>query len=265
MNTKMNFEDLSTYRIPGHETFYVPDFVTKEEEEYLLRKISETPQQRWKKLANRRLQLWGGEITSNILFSQPMPPVLNVYPDLISRLRNIGIFASSPHGAPNHIILNEYLPGQGIMPHEDGPAYHPVVATISLGSHSVFHYYQYNTADTSMDNPSLHSRERGRTIDPNPILSVVLERRSLVISRGTMYTSHLHGIQEISEDCVSASNCTSPPMITDLGVKVANWKMLTGEEVRRVMEHGGVLKRGIRYSLTCRDVERVSCVKSLIR
>jgi hypothetical protein len=54
-------------------------------------------------------------------------------PDLISRLRNTGVFASSPHGVPNHIILNEvsarmllpsnftlnhttqYLPGQGIM------------------------------------------------------------------------------------------------------------------------------------------------------
>jgi len=28
-------------------------------------------------------------------------------PDLISRLRDTGIFASSPHGVPNHVILNE--------------------------------------------------------------------------------------------------------------------------------------------------------------
>jgi alkylated DNA repair protein alkB family protein 6 len=77
--------------------------------------------------------------------------------------------------------------------------------------------------------------------------------------------SLLGSIQEISEDCVSAGSCTSPPIITDLGVKVANWQMLTGEEVRRVMEQGGVLKRGNRYSLTCRDVVRVSGVKSLIR
>ena len=41
--------------------------------------------------------------------------------------------------------------------------------------------------------------------------------------------------------------------------------MLTGPEVRKVMKEGGVLKRGIRYSLTCRDVERVSGVKSFIR
>ena len=34
----------------------------------------------------------------------------------------------------NHILINEYLPGQGIMAHTDGPAYSPVVATISTGS-----------------------------------------------------------------------------------------------------------------------------------
>lgn len=85
-------------------------------------------------------------------------------------------------------------------------------------------------------------------------------------SRQFTAVSSLRGrIQEISEDRVSAESSTSPPIITDLGVKVANWQMLTGEEVRRVMEQGGILKRGVRYSLTCRDVERVSNVKSLIR
>lgn len=29
-------------------------------------------------------------------------------------------------------------------PHKDGPLYHPVVGTVSLGSHTVFHYYAYD-------------------------------------------------------------------------------------------------------------------------
>jgi alkylated DNA repair protein alkB homolog 6 len=81
----------------------------------------------------------------------------------------------------------------------------------------------------------------------------------------TAVNSLPYSIQENLEDRVSAGNCTSPPIITDLGVKIANWQMLTGNEVRRVMEQGGVLKRDVRYSLTCRDVERVSNVKSFIR
>jgi hypothetical protein len=54
-------------------------------------------------------------------------------PNLTARLRDLGVFTSSPHGQPNHIILNEveistylaspladsrfsqYLAGQGIM------------------------------------------------------------------------------------------------------------------------------------------------------
>jgi alkylated DNA repair protein alkB family protein 6 len=40
----------------------------------------------------------------------------------------------------NHILVNEYLPGQGIMPHQDGPLYHPVVAILSLGSPALMHF-----------------------------------------------------------------------------------------------------------------------------
>ena len=43
-------------------------------------------------------------------------------------------FQSVEKAEMNHILINEYLPGQGIMAHTDGPAYSPVVATISTGS-----------------------------------------------------------------------------------------------------------------------------------
>ena len=72
----------------------------------------------------------------NTLVPQAMPSFLTTYPDLMGRLSGTSAFTSSPHQRPNHVIMNEYLPGQGIMPHEDGPSYHPVVATISLGSHA---------------------------------------------------------------------------------------------------------------------------------
>jgi len=74
------------------------------------------------------------------------------------------------------------------QPHEDGPQYHPVVATISLGSHSVFHYYQYRQEYDGSESTSL-----GKSINMTPVLSVLLEPRSLIISSGSMYTSHLHG------------------------------------------------------------------------
>ncbi|KAJ6625973.1 hypothetical protein B0H10DRAFT_1870821 [Mycena sp. CBHHK59/15] len=256
--------ELSSYRIPGHDAcYYLPDFLTGDEEQYLIRKIKEYPQQRWKQLANRRLQLWGGELTSkNVLVTQAMPPCVDTYPDIIARLKTIGSFTASPHGAPNHIILNEYLPGQGIMPHEDGPAYFPVVATISLGSHAVFHYYQYKQ-DALGATPE--SRAEGRSIDSTPVLSILLEPRSVVISERSLYTTHLHAIRAVEEDSITAGNAENPPMLTDLGVPIANWDKVTGDETIRLMSEGGTLKRSARYSLTCRDVEKVAQLKVFMK
>ncbi|KAF9074374.1 hypothetical protein BDP27DRAFT_1258892 [Rhodocollybia butyracea] len=237
------------------EVFYIPDFITEEEEAYLIRKIQDAPQYNWKALANRRLQLWGGQLTSkNVLLAQPLPSFVEVYPNILDRLKSSGAFSTSPHKVLNHIILNEYLPGQGIMPHQDGPAYHPVVATISLRSHTAFHYYRYTTENQDVLDAT------ARIIVPTPVLSVLLEPRSVIITSGSMYTSHLHGIQEQKVDHITAGDGETgcPPKFTDLDVVVANWRLLTGTQVKSAMFKGGALERGVRYSLTCRDVEKVA-------
>ncbi|KAI0262716.1 hypothetical protein BC834DRAFT_890004 [Gloeopeniophorella convolvens] len=214
--------DIPAYRVPGSsDTYYIPNFVTEDEENYLLRKIQETPQPKWKQLANRRLQTWGGDLTGkNVLVPQPFPPFLSNFPDIISRIASTGVFEGSPHQRPNHVILNEYHPGQGIMPHEDGPAYHPVVATLSLGSHTVMHYY--------------------RPLESTPALSLLLEPRSLVITTREQYTAHMHGIDGTAEDRVG-------------DVEFANEALLGGV----LPAEGEVLVRRTRYSFTCRDVARV--------
>ena len=40
------------------------------------------------------------------------------------------------------MLVNEYLAGQGILPHEDGAAYWPVVGTVSLGGVVVLDVYE---------------------------------------------------------------------------------------------------------------------------
>ncbi|KAI0041661.1 hypothetical protein FA95DRAFT_1584663 [Auriscalpium vulgare] len=239
--------DFSRYSVPGSdETFYIPDFITKDEEEYLIRKIGETPQPKWKQLAKRRRVPSRGDLTPNsILIPQAMPSFLSEYPDLIARLKATGAFGGSPHQQPNHVILNQYLPGQGIMPHEDGPAYYPVVATLSLGSHTVMHYYQYSSSPSGSDTGETDGK--GRAIDPTPILSLLLEPRSLVITTSALYTRHLHGIDALEDDDFGR------------GAGVANVELLTGAG-RDVVEGARTLPRRVRYSLTCRDVTRVANV-----
>ncbi|KAG2078444.1 hypothetical protein BDR04DRAFT_1086770 [Suillus decipiens] len=238
-------------------TFYIANFISKDEEKYLLRKIEDSPKQKWKTLNNRRLQLWGGEVLQkNILFRQDLPAFLNDFPDVLGRLKFLGPFNQSPHKGPNHVILNEYYPGQGIMPHEDGPSYHPVVATISLGSHTIFHYYRYNTdKDSSSDDPG----SMGHSIDPVPLLSLFLEPRSVVITTGELYTKHLHGIDEVEVDTFTGDGFLLLP--DGSHSRIVNRHMIQDETVMGIIESGGTVERATRYSLTCRDVEKVASGK----
>lgn len=163
-----------------------------------------------------------------------------------SRSRDYG--TCLPHTDVTAIVFWLYAIEQ---PHEDGPSYHPVVATLSVGSHAVFNYFRYNDDNDALTEQASAApmNGKGRPIDPNPLTSVLLERRSLIITTGDLYTRHLHGIQSIEED-------RFPDNVT-AETTIANAALIGDTATRDVVLHGGTLKRGIRYSLTCRDVERV--------
>ena len=139
------------------------------------------------------------------------------------------VFHTSPHGVPNHCLINEYLPGQGIHAHEDGDAYHPVVATVSLGSHIV------------LDIKPKGNDATGERMGGAQGWRVLQEPRSLLITTGKLYTEYLHGISEVTID-------------ENLGEDtIANWNLL-GDKTHF---EGGQAVRGRRISLTFRDVIRV--------
>ena len=147
-----------------------------------------------------------------------------------------------------------------VKPHEDGPSYHPVVATLSLGSHAVFHYYAYKADDGAQDGPETTApmNGQGRPIDPAPVASVLLEPRSLIITTGALYVNHLHGIDEVEEDAFPAPGAAPGP-----SPAIANVGQLGSDATRRVVQDGGTLRREARYSLTCRDVARVMSAAGL--
>ncbi|KAH7412375.1 alkylated DNA repair protein-like protein alkB 6 [Cadophora sp. MPI-SDFR-AT-0126] len=228
---------LDDARIKGvpQSAFYISDFITPEEEQMLLNKIEATPKPRWKQLSKRRLQIWPSDLSkNNTLLESPLPEWL-VKP-VITRLLSIPIskddpqihiFSDSPHKAPNLVLINEYLAGQGIMPHKDGSAYHPVVCTVSLGS------------SLSLD---LYGTNEDGTRETEPRWKVLQEPRSLLITTGELYTDFMHGIANVSED-------------VDLNPDtVCNWDLLRSPHD---FKHGHN-ERKTRVSLTYRDVLKVS-------
>lgn len=106
------------------------------------------------------------------------------------------------------------------MPHEDGAAYFPAVATVSLGGTLVL--------DVTEKTQSAEKRS----------WRVLQEPRSLLITTGKAYTDTLHGIAEVEADRDLHANT------------IANWDLLGHHTL--IESSGGLNKRTTRISLTYR-------------
>ncbi|MEO1013973.1 MAG: alpha-ketoglutarate-dependent dioxygenase AlkB [Pseudomonadota bacterium] len=109
----------------------IEDFVSPSVESALLR---ETNAGEWDAALKRRVRHFGWRYdyskrgVGEGAFLGPFPPWLK---DLVIR---VGVIAGAEF---DQAIVNEYLPGQGIAPHVDSPAFCDVVASLSLGSATV--------------------------------------------------------------------------------------------------------------------------------
>lgn len=227
---------MDVFKIPGipDSMFYIADFIDHKEEADLLNAI---PSHRWIQLQHRRLQTHPSSLSkSNTLLEAPLP--LWLLDPIVSKFKSLGLFSDSPHHAPNHVLINEYNPNEGIMPHEDGAAYYPIVATVSLSSTLCLDIYE-KTQDG----------EESR-LNSTPKWRVLQEPRSLLVTCGSAYTDTLHGISEIEVD-------------EDLRPDtVANWGLLG--DSKTIVGNGGKNVRTTRISLTYRDVLKVSKVGARI-
>ncbi|KAI8293919.1 Alkbh6 protein [Colletotrichum sp. SAR11_240] len=110
---------------------------------------------------------------------------------------------------------------------KDGPAYHPVVCTVSLGASLCLNLYQ--------------SKEDG-ALDPEPVWRILQEPRSLLITTDNLYTDYLHGIADTDEDVELSAD------------SIVNWDLLRSKDHYAT----GRNVRATRTSLTYRDVLQVS-------
>jgi len=147
------------------------------------------------------------------------------------------------------------------MPHEDGAAYYPLVATVSLGAPIVLDVYekqQQKSCTNEGFTPKLEREaeeqdESGGKQEcqawKQPRFRILQEPRSLLITTKGMYTDFLHGIAERDRD----ENLNAEA--------VSNWDLL-GEKERYEC---GSYKRQTRVSLTYRDVLKVAKLGNSIR
>lgn len=220
--------------------YYVPDFISEEEERHLMEQVGvdctrqprctdrgQIEAGRWVHLSHRRLQVYPAPLSAKnvLLADKPIPDFVTRVLD--PQFERLGVFAGSPHGAMNHVLVNEYRPGQGIMPHEDGDAYAPITATVSLGGHTVLDIYKKNETGERREKASFRLLQEGR---------------SLLVTRDDAYREYLHGIEDIDTDDALSQDY------------ISNWEHLARPEAFQSAQK----KRALRVSLTCRDVLSVS-------
>ena len=154
----------------------------------------------WKAAAGRAVKSAGGAVLGSTLIPAPLPAWAIA---LFTRLAAAGVgfggcgggdgeggeHDEAARAAPNHVLINAYPAGAGILAHTDGPAYAPVAAILSLGDDSpaVIRFY-----------PAAAAGGGGEPAPPS--FSVFLPPRSLLVFKGAAYSDHRHGIEAVDED-----------------------------------------------------------------
>lgn len=136
----------------------------------------------------------------------------------------------------------EYQPGQGIMPHTDGPYYVPRTATLSLESDAIMHF-----------SPRLAAAEIGQPgVKTGPESSVVLKARCLVVFAEDAYSRLLHGIDAVNEEVVGGAGGGGDDAAGVGGAPVINLDACAVGDAG--VREGDLIKRKLRVSLTFRRV-----------
>ncbi len=172
-----------------HSVWVVPDFVSVDEEASLLAAAT-APAARWTRVSGRAVQTLGGIVHERAgLLPAPLPRW--VVPLLARLQRDCRLFDSAPQPL-NHVLVNAYESGEGILQHQDGPLYHPAVAIVSLGAHAVMTFTPHLSLAAGL-----------------PSVRVWLPRRSLLLFAGDAYERYLHGIEATTADD-PAGVCNAP-------------------------------------------------------
>ncbi|OTG92721.1 2OG-Fe(II) oxygenase [Acinetobacter sp. ANC 4654] len=116
---------------------YLSDFLSREQEEGILNHIDQQP---WITELDRRVQHYGARYDykkGNLDRSQIVPKI----PSFLNKLVYDLIEECGLSNAPDQLIINEYLPGQGIFEHVDSPsAFQDTIIMISLNSTCVMDF-----------------------------------------------------------------------------------------------------------------------------
>ena len=215
-------QNIDKYKCPStiSNIYYIPNFITIEEEETLIKDIEQNAKlnKPWISLTQRRLMNMGGIPHSTGMLKE-------ILPDFIKKLNNKlleqGIVMKKqdknnnlkqyiPSKVPNHVLLNEYTNGKGISPHQDGPLYDSNAIILSLNSSARIDFLTKeqdihtttNNNNEQEENISMNTKQQQQQ-RYNKMESVLLMPRSLLIFNKDAYNKYYHGIKTTQLDMIN--------------------------------------------------------------
>lgn len=122
---------------------YITNFIALSEQEFLIQEIDKLP---WLADLKRRTQHYGYKYDytkkkiNNESYVGPIPEFLKIYTSRLTKQR----WFDDQH-KPDQVIINEYLPGQGISKHVDCVScFTDTIASISLNSSCIMEFEKNN-------------------------------------------------------------------------------------------------------------------------
>ena len=172
------FEEESPEKIPGLN--YFAGYISGADEKILLEEIDRQP---WLSDLKRRVQHYGYKYdykargVARDSYLGPLPPWLSRISEKLYRDKIFPML-------PDQIIVNEYIPGQGISAHIDCvPCFGDTVASLSVGSGCVMEF---------------SNSKKGRIQD------LFLEQRSLVVLSDLARYEWMHAIPARKSDIIGS-------------------------------------------------------------
>jgi len=160
----------------------IPKFITKEEEQNL---INEIKNNEWNHDLSRLTQHYGYKYnykTRNITDNDYIGDLPDWISPFIDRIKNTNLIEKSP----DQIIINRYLPGEGIADHVDvATIFKNQIYSISLGSGTTIKFKRRNSNETCI---------------------VYLPKRALLIMENDARYKYTHEIEKRHTDTVKVNN-----------------------------------------------------------
>jgi alkylated DNA repair dioxygenase AlkB len=168
------FQESKTFSSPIAGLAYHPNYISKEEEAFLLAQIDA---QNWLYDLKRRVQHYGYKYdyrARRIDVSMKIGEVPDWLENIAKRLYTEGVFENMP----DQVIINEYEAGQGISAHIDcEPCFGDMIVSISLNSTAIMEFTKEDIK-----------------------IPILLEPRSAAILKGASRYAWMHAIPARQKD-----------------------------------------------------------------